>query len=220
MHRSSAALPVALLLSAAPAVAQDVTPAIRQSALCAPVGTGVPSGAPRVAAAHGAQPRTLLTVGEQIAVSGAAAVGQRFFVRRAMTFQNAPPVRHTVGAVTVVEASSTGVVARIDMNCDGIALGDHLEPFSELELPAGAGRSDARGRLNAATSMTVSYGVDGRSAAGGRDFMLADEGANDGVAVGSRYAVFHTRRDATADRPSAEAIVVSVFPGASLLRIT
>ncbi len=158
-----------------------------------------------------------------LTVSGDAdvAVGQRYVVRRPMAFRGAPVAQHTIGQVAIIEASESRVVAQVEMTCEAVSVGDYLEPFVEATLPADIERNDASGALDDASTMTVSYGVDGHEMGGSRDFMLATAGSDSDVVAGARYAIFHTRRSmGDPNQPFAEAIVVSVFPGLSLLRIT
>jgi len=196
---------------------------IVQSAACAPVGHEAPDLAPRVVAPE-AQ-KTLYNAGQQIHLDiegyDSVSVGQRFFIRRAMAFKGAPRrAQFTIGQVTVVEVAPSRAVARIDATCDAVAVGDHLEPFAEPMLPFGIERSDATGRLDAETAMTVSYGVDGHAMGGGRDFMLASR-RDDNAEPGTRFAVFHKKHASLErDEPFAEAIVVARYPDHVLLRIT
>jgi hypothetical protein len=79
---------VTILFSTLPAAAQDLSPSIRMSAACAPVGSAVPSNAPIVFALE-AQSRMLYYAGERVTVSSGAKqgmqIGQRFFVRRPLS---------------------------------------------------------------------------------------------------------------------------------------
>jgi len=69
--------------------------------------------------------------------------GQRYFVRRYLHDQFTPasddftphPV-HTAGWVTVVDTKEHMSVATVTHACDGIIVGDYLEPFAEPTVPA------------------------------------------------------------------------------------
>ncbi len=224
MNTLRVALTLAMLLPAGSAAAQDLSPAIRLSAACAPSGTVAPADAPRIGASQ-IERRTLYEAGEQVALdvgtNGGVGVNQRYFVRRTMTFKGAPLAEHTVGWLTVVAARDTSAVARIDVTCDAVAVGDHLAPYVELVLPSDIDRTKATGTLDFARSATVLYGVDGRQQGGGRDFMVATLGQDGGVMPGARYAVYHGKPASAAPTDMfGEAVVVSVFPDKALLRIT
>ena len=192
------------------------------SAACAPVGAPVSWDAPRVGALA-AQQKTLYYAGEQVVIDAGTnlglQVGQRFFVRRAMTFRGAPRAEQTIGWLHIDGANAS--TATIEFTCDAIAVGDHLEPYVEPALPPGIDRTDATGTLDLSRSARVLYGNDGRQTGGDRDFMLAGVGNGQGVAPGARYAVYRGVSVAGVPRvPLGEAVVVSVFADTSLLRIT
>ena len=222
VHAPPVAASLLVLVSAAPAIAADLPVSIVQSAACAPVGHQPPDLAPRVV--PGQYQKMLYNAGQQINVDiqgfDSVSVGQRFFIRRAMAFKGAPRAQFTIGQVTIVEVAPSRAVARIDSTCDAVAVGDHLEPYAEPVLPIGVDRSDPTGQLEADAAMTVSYGVDGHTMGGGRDFMLASR-RSAAVEPGTRFAVFHKKHASVEhDEPFAEAIVVANDHEHLLLRIT
>jgi len=222
-HRFAIAL--LLLGPAIPVAAQDVPPAIRASAACAPVAAAPAADAYRIIGATSPSPKTLFNAGEQVVVDAGTErgvqVGQRYFVRRAMTFHQAPRAEDTAGWLRIVAVTGRTAIASIEFACDGVASGDHLEPYAELALPPGVDRTDASGDLDFSRTSRVLYGNDGRSTAGGRDFMIADVGQNEGAAPGARYAIYRDLK--VRDVPLVafgEAIVVSAGADASLIRVT
>jgi peptidoglycan-associated lipoprotein len=229
MHRLALALVLALPASIAAAqplsrsAGEGLSPAVRLGSACAPVGGVRPEQAPRIAAA-GADRRTLFNAGETVPVDlgapGAVTVGQRFFVRRPMTFHDAPRAEHTIGWVTIVDAQEGRATAKIDFACDAISAGDHLEPYADPVLPPGVDRDDASGALDFRRSGTVTYGQDGRQLGGGRDFMLANLGRESSAIPGARYALYRKAPSGAKPEVFAEAVVVTVFGEQSLLRIT
>ena len=71
------------------------------------------------------------------------AVGQHYFVRRVVedrftvrTTEKQPYSIHTAGWVTVTEASDDSAAARVSEACDGIVVGDYLEPLVLPPPPA------------------------------------------------------------------------------------
>jgi outer membrane protein OmpA-like peptidoglycan-associated protein len=215
-------LAAALVSAAVPAAAQEISPAIRLGAACAPVGTLAADDAPRVAAA---MDRMIFNAGQVVTIDRGTrdglANGQKYFVRRRMNFHGAPDAAYTIGWLTIVDARDMVSAAQIDFACDAIAEGDQLETYAEPVLPAGVDRTEATGALDVTRTARVLYGVDGRWIGGGNEFMLATGGQRDGVAAGARYAVYHRARSVDTTRPPvAEVIVVSVFADKSLVRIT
>ena len=210
------------------AAAQDLPAAIRTSAACAPVGTMGPASVPRVRVIPSDEPigieRSLFSAGQRVGVDqgtdAGVRVGERYIVRRPMRFYGAPRAEHTVGWLHVIEAAASSAIAQIDFACDAIADGDRVEPFTELTLSPAVGRSYTGGTLDTKQSLRVSYGLDGRSVQGDRDFVLAEGGQDRGVTPGMRYAAFSRRSAPAVDAAAAEAIVVAVYPDQALLRIT
>ena len=224
IQRLVPSIAVTILFSTLPAAAQDLSPSIRMSAACAPVGSAVPSNAPIVFALE-AESRMLYYAGERVTVSSGAKqgmqIGQRFFVRRPLTLYGEPRGEQTAGWLRIVETRESSSTAVVDFSCDAIAIGDHLEPFGGQELPRDIDRTNATGTLDFSKSATVLFGNDGRQLAGGRDFVLANMGKKNGVTPGTRYAVYHGLIDHREPTGSfGEAVVVSVSGDKSLLRIT
>src|SRR5262245_15726053 len=201
------------------APAQEVPPAVRTAAACAPAGNPPPSDAPRVTASG---KKINFATGEAITIDRGSDdgldAGQRYLVRRPMHFQGAPNAEFTIGWLHVTSATPSTATAQVDFTCDTVTAGDHLEPFSELALPPESIRTFVGGKLNTDRAIRLSYGSDGRSLFGNSDFVLADGGQDQGVAAGARYAVVRLRSDT--DTTLAEAVVVAVYDDQSLLYFT
>ena len=224
IQRLEASLAVTILFWAIPAAAQDLSPSIRTSAACAPVGVAGSSVAPIVLAVE-AEDRMLYYAGDRVTVSAGAEQGlengQRFFVRRPLTMDGTRRGQHTAGWLRIVDTRTSSATAVVDFTCDAIAVGDALEPFSDQTLPSDIDRTDATGTLDFSKSATVLFGNDGRQMAGGRDFVLAAIGRNSGVTPGTRYAIYHGLMANREPNVSfGEAVVVHVSGDRSLLRIT
>jgi len=201
------------------APAQEVPPAVRTAAACAPAGNPPPSEAPRVTASG---KKINFATGEAITIDRGSDdgldAGQRYLVRRPMHFQGAPNAEFTIGWLHVTSATPSTATAQVDFTCDTVTAGDHLEPFSELALPPESIRTFVGGKLNTDRAIRLSYGSDGRSLFGNSDFVLADGGQDQGVTAGARYAVVRRRSDT--DTTLAEAVVVAVYDDQSLLYFT
>ena len=212
-------------LSAASSAAQEISPAIRTAARCAPLAGGRSGDALRVIGATNPSPKRLLGTGEQVVIDSGTdrgiQLGQRYFVRRSMEFHGAPRARDTEGWVRIVAATDRTAIAAVEFSCDGIETGDFLEPYVEPVLPPYVDRTDATGTLDFTKTARVLYGESGRATGGGRDFMVIDRGQKDGVAVGARYAIYRNLRiDDVPPVNFAEAIVVTTLDESSLVRVT
>ena len=214
-----------VLASSTPVVAQQLDPAIRTAARCAPIAGGRPGDSARVLGATDSNPKTLYSNGERIVIDSGTnrgiQIGQRYFVRRVMEFHGAPRGRDTEGWIRIIAASERTAIATVEFACDGIVTGDHLEPYEEPNLPPYVDRTDATGQLDFTKTARVLYGESGRATGGGRDFMIIDRGQEDGVAVGSRYAIFRDLKvDDVPPVNFAEAIVVAAQEENAIIRIT
>lgn len=219
----ASAFTLTILFSTLAGAAEDLSPSIRMSAACAPVGSEVPSHAPIVLALE--SDRLLYYAGERVTISAGTRhgleSGQRYFVRRPLGVIDQPRGEQTTGWLHIVEARDTSAVAVVDFSCDAVAIGDHLEPFGDQSLPRGIDRTNATGTPDFSNATRVLFGTDGRQLAGDRDFVLANAGKENGVAPGMRYSVYHSLMANHEPNVSfGEAVVVSVFPDKSLLRIT
>jgi outer membrane protein OmpA-like peptidoglycan-associated protein len=221
--RLGLSLAVTILCSALPAAAQDLSPSIRSSAACAPVGSVGSSDAP-VVLAFG-ESRMLYYAGDRVTITAGSEQGlengQRFFVRRPLLIEGLSHGEHTAGWLRIVDTRQSSSTAVVDFSCDAIAIGDRIEPFTDEELPGEIDRTDATGTLDFSKSATVLFGNDGRELAGGRDFVLAKIGKKNGVTPGTRYAIYHGLMANREPNVSfGEAVVVQVSGDRSLLRIT
>jgi hypothetical protein len=168
--------------------------------------------------------------------------GQEYFVRRVVKDQFSPMAAasvlesiHTAGWVRIVDANENVSVATVTEACDGVLLGDYLDPYVDAVMPADtaiAGTPDftrpARLVLADERRQSGSPGM----------LMLMDRGSEDGVRAGQRVTIFrypttdpHARSGAYGTTPAystdtsgpilavGEATVLSVRPKTSLVRI-
>src|SRR5205823_12262841 len=98
---------------------------------------------------HRSAGKAALYAGELVVVDSGTTrglrAGQQYFVRRTLT-RDAPGAEHTVGWLRIVDASKSTATAIIEFTCDAVAVGDHLEPYSDPLLPPGIDRTDATGK--------------------------------------------------------------------------
>jgi outer membrane protein OmpA-like peptidoglycan-associated protein len=226
-HRLAIAL--ACVVSAPHVVAaQDVPPAIRQAAACAPLPLTAPDGAPRVIGGQDPSPKTLYGTRDRVVIGAGTGrgiqVGQQFFVRRAMAGSGGPAPRaeDTAGWLTIVAVNEQSAIATIDFACDGVVVGDHLEAYAAPTLPPNIDRTDASGELDFSVVARVLTGSNARMTGATGDFMIADKGESEGVRPGTRLAIY---RDVygSSQIPTVvvgEAVVVFATAEQSVIRLT
>jgi hypothetical protein len=218
---------LATLSVASEAAAQS--PALKSAFDCAPRSGGVPENALRVMGAQDTVARSLFGTRDLVTVNGGTArglqLGQQFTIRRGSMWASrgvaGPHAVSTIGRLHIVSANDTTAIAAIDLACDGILIGDYLEPYAELVLPAGAERADTTGELDFSAAGHVLFGDGGRATAGRGDFMITDVGSKRGAAPGTRYAVYRDLHlGGVPLEPVGEALVVLTEADTSVVRLT
>jgi hypothetical protein len=135
------------MLAQAPPIALGQN--IKEQIACAPMSLpAAPIAAIQVTGGyvHG---RIMFGPGEPLIINAGTAhgvqKGQQYFIRRyvrdrftpaSVDFQ--PHSIHTAGWVTIVDAHDTMAVATVTHACDGIIVGDYLEPYAEPVVPTAA----------------------------------------------------------------------------------
>lgn len=185
--------------------------------------SALPVPAVRIAGSHHPAIRLTLNRGDVAVLSrlpeDGLAVGQRYLVRRLPHGQAAilpkdggyVPIR-TVGWLTVTALDDLNGMAQIDYACDAIEPDDYLVPFVEPVLPtpdANAPAPDFTERV------PLLPGTEGRRVFGGGDTLSIARGADDGVTVGARYAIYRDRKDGMPLVLIGEAIVTDLAPMSS-----
>ena len=151
-------------------------------------------------------------------------LGQRFFVRRPLTYGDPTRTRHrgitTAGWIRVVAVNEVTAIASVDYACGDILTGDYLDPFTEPVVPDGADRVDTTGELDFAAASHVLFGAEESINGGVGSYMLIETGTDAGVAAGARFAIY--RDVSVAGMPLAsvgEGVIVSAARTVSVLRI-
>lgn len=146
----------------------------------------------------GAEPRkALFAAGDAIIINAGSSqglhAGQHFYVRRMVSDRLAVPAGdsrpfsiHTAGWVTIRETQAEVSVATISEACDGISLGDFLEP---LVLPAAAAEM-AAGEPDYARPARVILGDERRQLGSTGSLMVIDRGSDHGLRPGQRLTLF------------------------------
>src|SRR5262249_51112476 len=127
----------------------------------------------------------------------------------------------TLGWMTVVGLNDTTAIGSLDYFCDGVNAGDYLEPFTRPVVPASAEHDEVLGEPDFTMLGRVVSGVENHQATGIGKLVLIDRGADDGVAPGTRFAVYRDlQRSGMPLTSVAEAVVLSTGKTMSLTRIT
>ena len=216
---------------AATAHAQSAAATLSPAAIavaCAPPASiePAPAHALRIVGSQDAVPRTLFGDRDLLVLSGGTSagveVGQQFFVRRTITFGGNKVARgtRTVGWVRVVAVNDGTAIGSVDHICGAILAGDYLEPFVVPDAPAAVQTDDAA-QPDFTTLGHIMAGNEDREIVGAGDFALIDWGKNQGLAAGSRFAIY--RDVGIAGLPLAsigEGVVISTNSAMALARIT
>jgi hypothetical protein len=143
---------------------------------------------------------------------GAAVGGRRVAGQRAIT---------TSGWLRIVASNESTSIGQVEFSCEGIFVGDYLEPYVEVDLPAGIERTEASGDLDFSSPARILFGAHERQLAAGGDFIVMDAGSREGVVPGARLAVYRDMHVPSA--PLAwvgEAVAVRIDENTSVVRIT
>jgi hypothetical protein len=227
--------PAFVLVATVAGVAQPQPPPVTLSQLeiavaCAPPPTfDLPDEPLRIIGSQDAVPRSEYGSHDLLVVNGGSAAGvqldQRFYVRRAnrfgLDYNGRRRGARTGGWIRIVAVNASTAIASFEHLCGPVAEGDYLEPFVTPVVPPGADRDDAPGEPDFTSMGMIVSGNENRSEMGTGDFMLIDRGSDQGMAPGTRLALY--RDVGVAGMPLAalgEAVVISTSLTMSLTRIT
>jgi hypothetical protein len=207
----------------------ELSRAIQMSAECAPQVATPVGDALRIIGGQDTVPRSLFAPGDLLVVGDGARrgiqVGQQFLVRRPPRprawFTFGPRAVTTAGAIRVVAVDERAAIAEIEFACDGMMLGDYLEPYVAPVLPSGTAATDASGAPDFATEHYVLFGDNERASGSPGDFMVSNFGERDGARPGARIAIYRDVGVSAVPLVNVgEAILISVKPDTSVFRIT
>lgn len=221
------ALVVAILGIAVPAVAvgQGLGPRtlLPMHVACADLPISAPPAVSlTVAASRDGDGRQTLATGDVVVIRAGApqglTVGQQFLARRLDGGREAfrrgregfAGVR-TAGVLTVTAVDERFALARIDRACDGVEVGDYLEPLSLPSIPTPAGMGAPRFEDRA----VVLFGADLRATFGDGDVVAINRGTAHGVAPGTRIALFRDSGEGLPLSELGEAVVIEAGDAAS-----
>jgi hypothetical protein len=121
------------------------------------------------------------------------------------------------GWVTVKAIDDVNALADVDFACDTIEIGDMLEPYVELTLPAASAPLEPADFTDRANVLT---GVDGRIMFGDGDVMSIARGTLQGVVPGARYALYRDFHNGMPLVHLGEAVVMETGEQTSKVAIT
>ena len=227
-------LAAALIIAAAGstfAQAPQMSP-LEVAVACAPPPTlDTPTGKLlRVIGAQDVVARTEFGTGDMLMINGGTEAGvqlnQVYFVRRANRFGTygggaGHQGARTGGWVRIVAVNESNSVAAFEHVCGPVAANDYLEPFVAPVVPPGADRDEAPGEPDFNSMGQIIVGNEDRNTMAAGEFALVDRGSEHGIAPGTRFALFRSLGVRSMPlAPIGEAVVISVGPTISLMRIT
>ena len=232
---SRVALAAALLLTAAaPAVhARQAPPAsarlsgIPRDVACAAASPLVRPFTPLKIVAGKEAVRSLFGTGEHVVLNAGTGqslkAGDELYVRRVIQDEftkpvagSTPPVSiHTAGTLQIVETQADTSLAVVTYSCDGIMVGDYVEPFQPPALPA----STAGAKPDFERPGHLILGDEKRQIGGAGEFMVFDRGSDHGVRPGQQLTIFRTTVAGGPIQTVGTAMVYVVHPQTSAVRI-
>jgi hypothetical protein len=226
-------VPVLAVIAQAPGTTEGQPPAqiagaenVAEQIACAPMSLAAPPLA-GMRIIGGAAGRIMFAPGDGVVINAGTRqglkAGQQYYVRRFINDKFTPasldftPVSvHTAGWVTIVDAKDETSIAQVTHACDGMLLGDYLDPFTDpvVPQPALGGSPDyehpARIVMADQTMQTAAAGM----------LMLLNRGSDHGVRAGQTLTIFRpTMAGAGPVVDVGRATILSVRPQTSLMRI-
>jgi len=196
---------------------------------CAPLAaTSTPKATLRISGGQDTYPRLTYSQGDFVTLNGGSnqgvKVGQEFFVRRLLAPRGmalstrAPGTTQTTGWIRVYAVDEDMALATITHGCDGMQIGDYLEP---LALPAPLKMNAAEGKPERSYAKVV-LGNDRRTEFGSGDYLVIDRGSAQGIAPGAHFVFYRWKKKAPENflAAIAEGVAVDVQNDSSTLTLT
>ena len=170
---------------------------------CAPLAaTSRPTASLRISGGQETAPRHTYAQGDFVTLNAGAKqglqVGQEFFVRRLMAPRGVSPspetpaTTRTAGWVRVYAIDDDMALATITYACDGMEVGDYLEP---LVLPARLKALPREGKPERSYARVI-LGTDGRTEFGLGDYLVIDRGSAQGITAGAHFVFYRWKKKA------------------------
>jgi hypothetical protein len=222
--------PAPALSQRSPAIAAAHIDAEVLALACAPVAaTSAPNTTLRISGGQDTYPRLTYSQGEFVTLNAGSKqglqIGQEFFVRRVMpapqgisTGPEATPLTRTSGWIRVYAIEEDMALATITYSCDGMQVGDYLEP---LALPAPLKAMPREGKPER-TYARVLVGNDRRTEFGLGDYLVIDRGSAQGITAGAHFVLYRWKKKAPENflAAIAEGVAVDVQTDTATLSLT
>lgn len=223
-----AALTTPALAQEGPAHAYVHLPPDTLGLACAPtVITGAPTSTLRITGGQDAGNRRIWSQGDLITINAGGSqveVGQEFYVRRPQVARggriraNRLTTIRTVGWVKVYAVEEAMSLVTVVHGCDTFEIGDYLEPF---ELPTVPPTSTVRSKPERDHYAQVLLGTDRRTSSGERDYIVIDQGREQGITPGMNLVLYrNTKRPDNFLFELGEAVAVAVRDTTATVLIT
>ena len=153
-----------------------------------------------------------LKSGENFVIRRRVQTGDLFAPKKLQTF-----VDQTVGLVQIMDVQASSSSAVVVYACAEILAGDSVEPY--IAQPASFTVADGKPQFNAPAK--IALGDTGRTAAGGGEMMVIDQGLMQGVQRGQRLTIFRRSGPGGAEMPVTigDGVIVAVRPDSATILI-
>ena len=196
---------------------------------CAPTAAiARPTATLRISGGQDPYPRQTYAQGDFVTLNAGSKqglqVGQEFFVRRLVTMRNVSPspetpgTTRTAGWIRVYAIDEDMALATITYACDGMQVGDYLEP---LALPAKLKALPREGKPERSYARVI-LGTEGRTEFGLGDYLVIDRGSLQGIAPGALFVFYRWKKKAPENFLAAigEGVAVDVQNDSATLSLT
>ena len=196
---------------------------------CAPIAaTARPTSTLRISGGQDTYPRLTYSQGDFVTLNAGSKqglqIGQEFFVRRlvaprsGLLSADAPGTTRTAGWIRVYAVDEDMALATITYACDGMQVGDYLEP---LALPAPLKALPREGKPERSYARVI-LGNDGRTEFGLGDYLVIDRGSAQGITPGAHFVLYRWKKKAPENflAAVAEAVAVDVQADSATLSLT
>ena len=221
--------PATALSQRSPALAASHIDAEVLALACAPIAaTTRPTATLHISGGQDTYPRQTYSQGDFVTLNAGSKqglqIGQEFFVRRlvaprgaAMTAQT-PGSTRTAGWIRVYAVDEDMALATVTYSCDGMQVGDYLEPLS---LPSPLKALPREGKPERSYARVI-LGTDGRTEFGSRDYLVIDRGSSQGITAGAHFVLYRWKKKAPENflAAIAEAVAVDVQGDTATLSLT
>ncbi len=173
--------------------------------------------------------RLMFGPGDAVFLSGGSGQGlkpgQQYYVRRVVSDRFTPGMSdkvhpygvHTAGWVEIVSANENVAVAEVRHSCDGILIGDYLEPYTD---PIPTEPTGVEGEPDYAHPARIVLADERRQTGSPGELMLIDRGSDDGMRAGQTVTIYReTLSGAGPVYRVGTGQILNVRPQTSLMRI-